>query len=334
MDQQIALIQEAFGRARGARLGGAPLDISVSRQFGEATVTLRTQLGGGGGPPALSSGTKRDSTGADVAGRQPSLDERMSGSTEDGGAVPAAPPLRNRNVSFWSDGSAPEAGGGGDAAMAEDSVAGIVRRTSTGGFYEDPSEVVRLTAEIERLKRKALSRGVNLTSKDEQVPAEDVAMLKQIFGLADSTGDGFIDEEELIAMHQVLGEPMTPSEATSAFKAMDMNESGNISFDDFLSWYTLAHSKSGILSKKGQVSMLRRLEQRKRHTPTALARSSPPRSSLIQAYTARFKKIMNKIEGSFDLKHLTTTTTGKPKSLDYRVQFHYNVKGQLKQISP
>ena len=79
---------------------------------------------------------------------------------------------------------------------------------------------------------------------------------------------------------------------------------GNISFDDFLSWYTLAHSKSGILSKKGQ------------------------------AYTARFKKIMNKIEGSFDLKHLTTTTTGKPKSLDYRVQFHYNVKGQLKQISP
>ena len=301
MDQQIALIQEAFGRARGARLGGAPLDISVSRQFGEATVTLRTQLGGGGGPPALSSGTKRDSTGADVAGRQPSLDERMSGSTEDGGAVPAAPPLRNRNVSFWSDGSA---GGGGDAAMAEDSVAGIVRRTSTGGFYEDPSEVVRLTAEIERLKRKALSRGVNLTSKDEQVPAEDVAMLKQIFGLADSTGDGFIDEEELIAMHQVLGEPLTPSEATSAFKAMDMNESGNISFDDFLSWYTLAHSRSGMLSKKGQ------------------------------AYTARFKKIMNKIEGSFDLKHLTTTTTGKPKSLDYRVQFHYNVKGQLKQISP
>ena len=144
MDQQIALIQEAFGRARGARLGGAPLDISVSRQFGEATVTLRTQLGGGGGPPALSSGTKRDSTGADVAGRQPSLDERMSGGTDDGGAVPPAPPLRNRNVSFWSDG--PEAGGGGDAAMAEDSVAGIVRRTSTGGFYEDPSEVVRLTA--------------------------------------------------------------------------------------------------------------------------------------------------------------------------------------------
>ena len=271
MDQQQPSSRRP-GRARGAPRRRAA-DISVSRQFGEATVTLRTQLGGGGAlrRPAGKrlDGRRRGRAGA-VARRAD------VGSTEDGGAVPAAPPLRNRNVSFWSDGPA---GGGGDAAMAEDSVAGIVRRTSTGGFYEDPSEVVRLTAEIERLKRKALSRGVNLTSKDEQVPAEDVAMLKQIFGLADSTGDGFIDEEELIAMHQVLGEPMTPSEATSAFKAMDMNESGSISFDDFLSWYTLAHSRSGMLSKKGQ------------------------------AYTARFKKIMNKIEGSFDLKHLTTTTT-------------------------
>ena len=254
----------------------------------------------------------------------------MSGSTEDGGAVPAAPPLRNRNVSFWATGRQAAAA----TAMAEDSVAGIVRRTSTGGFYEDPSEVVRLTAEIERLKRKALSRGVNLTSKDEQVPAEDVAMLKQIFGLADSTGDGFIDEEELIAMHQVLGEPMTPSEATSAFKAMDMNESGNISFDDFLSWYTLAHSRSGMLSKKGR----RRAPLQPPPPPPPPPPLPPPAHSStipsLQAYTARFKKIMNKIEGSFDLKHLTTTTTGKPKSLDYRVQFHYNVKGQLKQISP
>ena len=81
-------------------------------------------------------------------------------------------------------------------------------------------------------------------------------MLKQIFGLADSTGDGFIDEEELIAMHQVLGEPLTPSEATSAFMAMDLNESGNISFDDFLSWYTLAHARSGMLSKRGRRAAL------------------------------------------------------------------------------
>ena len=108
---------------------------------------------------------------------------------------------------------------------------------------------------------------------------------------------------------------------------------GNISFDDFLSWYTLAHSKSGILSKKGQATGCHCHHHRLllHHCHLQLTSSTIPSP---QAYTARFKKIMNKIEGSFDLKHLTTTTTGKPKSLDYRVQFHYNVKGQLKQISP
>ena len=52
------------------------------------------------------------------------------------------------------------------------------------------------------------------------------------------------------------------------------------------------------------------------------------------AYTARFKKVMNKLSSAFDLKPLPTATTGEPRSLDYRVQFHYNDNGQLKQISP
>ena len=43
---------------------------------------------------------------------------------------------------------------------------------------------------------------------------------------------------------------------------------------------------------------------------------------------------MNKLSSTFDIRHLTTATTGEPRSLDYRVQFHYNDGGQLKQISP
>jgi len=165
-------------------------------------------------------------------------------------------------------------------------------------------EVIRLSAEIDRLKRKALSRGVNLTSKDEDVPSEDVAMLRQVFALADSTGDGFINEVELGQMHQVLGEPLSDAEVHSAFKAMDSNRSNTIDFDDFLSGYTLAHSRAGALSKKGQ------------------------------AYTARFKKMMVLLGDAFDAKHLTNTVTGEPRSLEFRVQFHYNDHGQLKQISP
>ena len=37
---------------------------------------------------------------------------------------------------------------------------------------------------------------------------------------------------------------------------------------------------------------------------------------------------------AFDAKHLTNTVTGEPRSLEFRVQFHYNDHGQLKQISP
>merc|ERR1719310_853851 len=181
---------------------------------------------------------------------------------------------------------------------------GIQRAYTRNSFYETEAEVPALLAEIDRLKRKALARGVNLTSPHEGVPAEDVAVLRQVFSIADDTGDGRIDREQLGQLHIVLGEPLTDSELTSAFKAMDANRMGTVEFEDFLAWYTLAHSASGMLSKKGS------------------------------SYTSRFQKIMNKLSSAFDIKHLTTAMTGEPNSLDYRVQFHYNDSGQLKQISP
>jgi hypothetical protein len=159
-------------------------------------------------------------------------------------------------------------------------------------------------AEIERLKRKALSRGVNLTSQHEDVPAEDVARLRAVFALADSTGAGFINVNELQALHQHLGEPLTDEEAQDAFRRIDVNHSNDISFDDFLSWFTLAHSRSGMLSKKGQ------------------------------AYNQRFKKLMARIEGAFDLKNLSVSSAGAPNTLEFRLNFHYNDNGVLKRISP
>jgi len=270
MDEQISLLTSALQQ----RLPGgttAPIDISVSRQYGESTVTMRTSLGGGGVPaPSMVPG--------------PSF-------------IPNAPaaPLSSLGILPASK----PAGGDGPPG-------GITRAYTRNSFYEDESEVPALLAEIERLKRKALSRGVNLTSANEGVPAEDVATLRQVFAIADETGQGSgeIDREQLGQLHIVLGEPLTEEELTSAFKAIDANRSGTISFEDFLAWYTLAHSSSGMLSKKGS------------------------------SYTSRFQKIMNKLQSQFDIKHLTTATTGEPKSLDYRVQFHYNDGGQLKQISP
>lgn len=270
MDEQLALLRSALAHQvpPGAT---APVDVSVSRSYGESTVTLRTQIGG---------------------------------------AVPQAMPPQSVPRQMAPPMQMAPASGGAPVSLASvgqlepEKPASIARAYTRNSFYEDEDQVPTLLAEIERLKRKALSRGVNLTSPQEDVPAEDVATLRQIFAIADENGVGEINRDQLGELHVVLGEPLTDQELASAFKAMDANRSNTISFEDFLAWYTLAHSSSGMLSKKGTT------------------------------YTNRFQKIMNKLQSSFDIKHLTTVTTGEPMSLDYRVQFHYNDSGQLKQISP
>jgi len=266
----LALLQQALQKPILA--GAAPIDVSVSRQYGDSTVTMRTQLSAGAGAPMPA----------------PRMMPQQSMPLSSAGRVGAAPGSMPAPVDA-SDHEAPN---------------NLARAYTRNSFYEDETEVSSLLAEIDRLKRKALSRGVNLTSPQEDVPAEDVAVLRQIFALADDTGDGEITEEQLGQLHTVLGEPLTSSELHTAFKAMDNNRSGTVSFDDFLAWFTLAHSASGMLSKKGA------------------------------AYSSRFKKLMNTFSSAFDIKHLTTATTGEPKSLDFRVLFHYNDGGQLKQISP
>ena len=254
----MSLLQQALSRPVPA--GAAPIDISVSRQYGDSTVTMRTQL---------------SST-----------------------ATQAMPPMASMppqpNVVPLAATALPD----------ESKQVGITRAYTRNSFYETEAEVPALLQEIDRLKRKALARGVNLTSPHEGVPAEDVAVLRQVFSIADDTGDGQISRDQLGQLHVVLGEPLSESELNTAFKAMDAGRTGSIGFEDFLAWYTLAHSGSGMLSKKGT------------------------------AYTARFQKLMNKLSSAFDIKHLTTATTGEPHSLDYRVQFHYNDNGQLKQLSP
>jgi len=276
MNDQVALVQEALARAQGAGTAGTPIDIAVARQYGDSTVTMRAQVLPGAPAP--------------------------KGIPEPPGAVPLSSiPGHTHRSSFFGE---PPAEGMDMEGLPQIPPGGVQRKYTTNSFYEDNNEVPQLLAEIDRLKRKALSRGVNLTSPHEDVPAEDVAMLKQVFSIADDTGDGLITFEQLMELHVVLGEPLSEEEGKSAFKAMDNNRTGNISFEDFLAWYTLAHSKSGVLSKKGT------------------------------AYTSRFKKIMSKIGGAFDPKMLSTFVTGTPRSLDFRVLFHYNDNGELKQISP
>jgi len=131
-----------------------------------------------------------------------------------------------------------------------------------------------------------------------------VERLESIFQLADSTGNGRIDARELQALHQSLGEPLTDEEARDAFEEMDENRSGDISFDDFLRWYTTAHDRRGFLSRKGE------------------------------SYSRRFKKLMATIDSPFRLSHLSCTEAGEAGTLGYRVHFRYDDGGSVKRVSP
>jgi len=276
MEDALTLVNDAVTRARQMRLDST-LNVTLQRAIGDNNVTFTVQV-----PPFEERVIKTPSKPAQVhfGGRQ------RSGSFNLG-----VPSLGNRSATEMD-------------TMALRGGAIDERRHTGMSDSAAMEEAARLMAEIERLKRKALSRGVNLTSKDEDVPAEDVARLRAVFAMADSTGDGYINVNELQALHQALGEPLTDEEAADAFQRMDVNKSGDINFDDFLSWFTLAHSRAGILSKKGQ------------------------------AYSMRFKKLMASIEGHFDLKNLSVSATGEPNTLEYRLNFHYNDNGVLKRISP
>ena len=72
MDEQLILLQQALARQALVPAGAPPIDISVSRQYGESTVTMRTQLGAGavparGMPSGMPSAPPAAPLGCDVA---------------------------------------------------------------------------------------------------------------------------------------------------------------------------------------------------------------------------------------------------------------------------
>ena len=158
MNEQLALIEEAFRRARSQPLSGVPIDIAVARQYGDSTVTLRTQLPARGGNSSVQPRAAGPSGEAFTLG---DLSAVAKGKSDEG---------VDRKVSTASFFDPPGRADG--VARGETSL--------SWADGESSMQVGTLLAEIERLKRKALSRGVNLTSPQEDVPAEDVAMLRQV----------------------------------------------------------------------------------------------------------------------------------------------------------
>mmetsp|Transcript_37198 Transcript_37198/g.86038 ORF Transcript_37198/g.86038 Transcript_37198/m.86038 type:complete len:489 (+) Transcript_37198:55-1521(+) len=282
MDEALTLVADAVRSARGLRLDST-VSVTLQRAVGDNQLTFVVQVPPAGQVEAAAAAAPRTFARASAPPRAIAMGGESSEMRPR--VEPALGPRMNSEIDVLA-------------------ISGVGERRETLGGTAESDEVKTLMAEIERLKRKALSRGVNLTSQHEDVPAEDVARLRAVFSMADSTGSGYINASELQALHALLGEPLTDEEASDAFRRIDVNQSGDISFDDFLSWFTLAHSRSGMLSKKGL------------------------------AYNQRFKKLFARIEGLFDLKNLTVSSQGVIGTLEFRLNFHYNDNGVLKRVSP
>lgn len=230
MDEALALVADAVKGGRALRLDST-LSVTLQRAVGDNQITFSVQV-----PPAGVVESAQPASGGlqPPIGRRPSVQfgqARVAGTDSTAVQFGPARVAGTESGELRPRATAPiSLGARTNTELDALAIGGIGgRQHSESEFGGAADEVNRLMNEIERLKRKALSRGVNLTSQHEDVPAEDVARLRAVFAMADSTGTGYINVNELQALHHHLGEPLTDDEAQDAFRRIDVNHTGDIS---------------------------------------------------------------------------------------------------------
>ena len=70
----------------------------------------------------------------------------------------------------------------------------------------------------------------NLTS-------EQITTIQNIFNNFDSNNDGLINRHELYSLTIALNDPLTPAELADFFKGIDTDNSGEITWDEFITYW-------------------------------------------------------------------------------------------------
>ena len=70
----------------------------------------------------------------------------------------------------------------------------------------------------------------NLTS-------EQITTIQNIFNNFDSNNDGLINRRELGSLTIALNDPLTPAELADFFKSIDTDNSGSITWDEFITYW-------------------------------------------------------------------------------------------------
>ena len=70
-----------------------------------------------------------------------------------------------------------------------------------------------------------------------QFTAEETLAIKRIFEQFDRDKDGFINKRELDTLATALNDPLTPAELANFFKGLDKNNSGKITWNEFIAYW-------------------------------------------------------------------------------------------------
>ena len=131
-----------------------------------------------------------------------------------------------------------------------------------------------------------------------KLTSSEIETIRAIFNLFDTKHNGTIRTEELQALHQKLGEPLTDEETEDAMDELDTDGTGEVTFPRFVYWWNEAH-KGGKRSSQ---------------------------------YTNRFKLLNAKLSDStFSVDKVVVQDSGMPYTLEYRLNFYYKQgNGELK----
>lgn len=151
---------------------------------------------------------------------------------------------------------------------------------------------------------------------------ESAGRMQALFAQADTTGNGFIDMDELRTFMAHMGEPLEEDILKATFA--DIASPDGVDFKAFSEWYPKARAAGGALSKKGDFAV-----QRRRRASRASRASKEGEEADVVAT-------------SFSIVDCKPKAVGEPNTLEFRVQLLYpdggaalpEDGGGLKQISP
>lgn len=68
--------------------------------------------------------------------------------------------------------------------------------------------------------------------------------VQDIFNAIDTDGNGYLDHQEIGEVAEVLGFPMSENELAAAFKELDADSNGRISFEEFEQWWNHGNAET------------------------------------------------------------------------------------------